>query len=200
MIGTAIVPAPWGPIHLAVSDTAVIGLEVLTTDEAFAAAIRRRAGEAVAPSTATRSIDPATRRRLAAVVEAVAAHLAGDPSALAGLAVDLRGLSAWDRLVLDGVRRVGWGEVTSYGRLARAVGRPGAARAAGAAVGRNPVGLIVPCHRVIAGDGSLGGYGGGWGGERAALLEIKRTLLAVEDTVVPVAFPDPGPATRMRPA
>ena len=77
-----------------------------------------------------------------------------------------------------------WGEVTSYGRLAREIGRPGAARAVGGAVGRNPIGLIVPCHRVIAGDGSLGGYGGSWLGDREALLAIKRRLLALEDASV----------------
>jgi methylated-DNA-[protein]-cysteine S-methyltransferase len=75
--------------------------------------------------------------------------------------------------------------VTSYGRLARSIGRPGAARAVGAAVGRNPIGLIIPCHRVIAGDGSLGGYGGGWSGEREALLDIKRRLLATERIELP---------------
>lgn len=70
--------------------------------------------------------------------------------------------------------------MTSYGRLARWIGRPGAARAVGGAVGRNPIGLIVPCHRVIAGDGSIGGYGGSWLGDRDALLAIKRRLLALE--------------------
>jgi len=60
------------------------------------------------------------------------------------------------------------------------IGRAGAARAVGGAVGRNPVGLVVPCHRVIAGDGTLGGYGGGWWGGRQAGLELKRELLARE--------------------
>ena len=82
--------------------------------------------------------------------------------------------------MLGGVRRVPWGEVTSYGRLARAIGRPGAARAAGGSVGRNPIGLADALPRVIAGDGSLGGYGGSWLGDREALLEVKRTLLALE--------------------
>jgi methylated-DNA-[protein]-cysteine S-methyltransferase len=116
----------------------------------------------------------------------VEAYLAGEREAFADVAVELRGISAWDRQVLAGVRRVPWGEVTSYGRLARIIGRPGAARAVGSAVGRNPIGLVVPCHRVIAGDGSLGGYGGAWYGEREALLEIKRRLLAAEGIELPV--------------
>ena len=57
-------------------------------------------------------------------------------------------------------RRSAWGETASYGEIARRVGAPRAARAVGGAVGRNPVSLIVPCHRVIAADGTLGGYGG----------------------------------------
>jgi O-6-methylguanine DNA methyltransferase len=191
MIGIVVIPAPWGPLHLAASEDAVLGLEVLTTLEAFAAAIHRRTGETAIHDRSGGALSAAVRHRLAAAAEAVQAHLAGERGALAGLAIDLPGSSPWDRLVLDGVRRVGWGEVTSYGRLARSIGRPGAARAAGGAVGRNPVGLIVPCHRVIAGDGSLGGYGGGWGGERERLLEIKRSLLALEGVAIPVAFPAP---------
>jgi methylated-DNA-[protein]-cysteine S-methyltransferase len=75
--------------------------------------------------------------------------------------------------------------VTSYGRVARRIGRAGAARAVGGAVGRNPIGLLIPCHRVIAGDGSLGGYGGAWFGTREALLEVKRTLLELEGVALP---------------
>lgn len=175
MIGVAVVEAPWGPVHLAADADGVVGLEVLTTTEAFARSIGRRLGEP--PS---RSPGGTVRRRLTRATEAVGAHLGGDPDALSDVAFRLLGLSAWDRLVLDGVRDVPWGELTSYGRLARAIGRPGAARAVGGAVGRNPIGLIVPCHRVIAGDGSIGGYGGSWFGSREALLGVKRELLALE--------------------
>jgi O-6-methylguanine DNA methyltransferase len=76
------------------------------------------------------------------------------------LPLDWRGISAWDRRVLEGARTLQRGEVTSYGRLARRIGAPGAARAVGAALGRNPFWLLIPCHRVVAGDGSIGGYGG----------------------------------------
>ena len=178
MIGIAAVEAPWGPVHLAVDADGVVALEVMTTPEAFASSVRRRLGE-----TPTESAGPAVGRRLEPAVAAVEAFLSGRPAALAALPFALHGLTAWDRLVLDGVRRVPWGELTSYGRLAREIGRPGAARAVGAAVGRNPIGLIVPCHRVIAGDGSIGGYGGSWMGDRDALLAIKRRLLALEGSV-----------------
>jgi methylated-DNA-[protein]-cysteine S-methyltransferase len=70
--------------------------------------------------------------------------------------------------------QVPYGETISYSELARRAGRPGAARAVGMAMGRNPIAIIVPCHRVIAADGSLGGFGGG--------LDRKRKLLALEGT------------------
>jgi methylated-DNA-[protein]-cysteine S-methyltransferase len=179
VIGVAAVEAPWGPIHVAVDADAVVALEVMTTDEGFAGSIRRRFGAEPEPSPGG-----AVGRRLATATEAVERFLGRQPGTLTRLPFRLHGLTEWDRLVLDGVRRVPWGEVTSYGRLARAIGRPGAARAVGGAVGRNPIGLIVPCHRVIAGDGSLGGYGGSWLGDRQALLAIKRGLLTLEDASV----------------
>jgi len=175
VIGMAVVEAPWGPIHLAADAGGLVALEVLTTDSAFAGGLARRYGESPASSP-----EPAVARRLGTAVAAVEAHLAGQPDAFVAIPLSMAGLSAWDRLVLGGVARIPWGEVTSYGRLARAIGRPGAARAAGGAVGRNPVGLAIPCHRVIAGDGSIGGYGGSWYGSHDALLEIKRALLALE--------------------
>jgi O-6-methylguanine DNA methyltransferase len=78
--------------------------------------------------------------------------------------------------------------VTSYGRLAGAIGRRGAARAVGGAVGRNPIGLAIPCHRVIAGDGTIGGYGGDLFGSRDELLDIKRELLSLEGVTLPSRF------------
>ena len=101
------------------------------------------------------------------------------------LPLGLADRGSWDRTVLAGVRTLGWGEVTSYGRLARSIGRRGAARAVGGAVGRNPIGLAIPCHRVIAGDGTIGGYGGDWFGSRDDLLAIKRELLAREGVTLP---------------
>jgi methylated-DNA-[protein]-cysteine S-methyltransferase len=87
------------------------------------------------------------------------------------LELDLRGtpfqLDVWQRLL-----EIPCGETTSYGALARALGRPDGVRAVGAAVGRTPVPIIVPCHRVVASDGKLTGYRGG--------LERKRALLALE--------------------
>ena len=76
-------------------------------------------------------------------------------------------LAVWEKL-----RRIPYGETTTYGAIARRIGRPAASRAVGAAVGRNPISIIVPCHRVVGGDGALTGFAGG--------LDRKRTLLALE--------------------
>ena len=86
--------------------------------------------------------------------------------------------------MLGAVRGIPPGVTASYGEVARMIGRTGAARAVGGAVGRNPLGLVIPCHRVIAGDGSLGGYGGGWWGGKATGLELKRELLAREGITI----------------
>ncbi len=76
-------------------------------------------------------------------------------------------LAAWREL-----RRIPYGRTISYGEQARRMGRPKAARAVGAANGRNPISIIVPCHRVVGADGSLTGFGGG--------LDVKKKLLALE--------------------
>jgi methylated-DNA-[protein]-cysteine S-methyltransferase len=81
--------------------------------------------------------------------------------------------------VYDVLRKeVPWGETVAYGELATMVGRPGAARAIGSIMRRNPVPFVVPCHRVIGANGRLGGYGGGL--TTGGSLEIKRWLLAHE--------------------
>jgi methylated-DNA-[protein]-cysteine S-methyltransferase len=78
----------------------------------------------------------------------------------------------FQRAVWKAIAGVGFGRTISYGELARRAGRPGSARAAGAATGRNPIGIIVPCHRIVGSNGALTGYAGG--------LAKKRALLALE--------------------
>lgn len=75
--------------------------------------------------------------------------------------------------VWKAIASVGFGRTIAYAELARRVGRPGSARAAGAATGRNPIGIIVPCHRIVGSNGSLTGYAGGLTKKRA-LLELER--------------------------
>jgi methylated-DNA-[protein]-cysteine S-methyltransferase len=87
------------------------------------------------------------------------------------------GGTPFQRRVWDEIRRIPYGETLSYAELARRAGAPGSARAAGAATGRNPLSIVVPCHRVIAIGGSLTGYAGGLE-RKARLLEIEGALRA----------------------
>ncbi len=88
------------------------------------------------------------------------------------LPLDLEGQPRFRVKVWEALQRIPYGRVRSYGWVARKVGKPKAARAVGAACGANPVPLLVPCHRVVAGDGSLGGFSGG--------LSNKKRLLKLE--------------------
>lgn len=107
---------------------------------------------------------------------AVAAYFAGRIEALDDLPVKVAG-TAFETEVWHTLRRIPPGHTWSYRELAAAIGRPKAVRAVGAANGRNPVSLVLPCHRVIGADGSLTGYGGGL--ERKAWLLRHEGVLAV---------------------
>ena len=82
--------------------------------------------------------------------------------------------SVFQRRVWSALGEVRYGETESYGGIARAVGSPRASRAVGAANGRNPIAIIIPCHRIVSADGSLTGYGGGLPTKRR-LLELERS-------------------------
>ena len=118
---------------------------------------------------------------VARTAEEVTAYLEGDltdftvPLALVGTAFQQR---VWDLLV-----QIPYGETTSYGALARALGNPGLAQEVGQAVGHNPVSMVVPCHRVVGSDGSLTGYAGG--------LDRKAYMLALEEFVAGRSLVDP---------
>jgi methylated-DNA-[protein]-cysteine S-methyltransferase len=88
--------------------------------------------------------------------------------------------TTFQREVWRGLLEIDYGETISYGELARRIGRPRAVRAVGLANGRNPIAVIVPCHRVIGADGTLTGYGGG--------LESKRLLLGLESRLLAPAM------------
>lgn len=106
-----------------------------------------------------------------AVLDAVDRFFSGDPAAVDAVPVAQTG-SPVQEAVWAALRAIPAGTVASYGDVARAIGRPRAARAVGSACGSNRCALFVPCHRVVRSDGSLGGYG--WG------LDVKRALLAAE--------------------
>ncbi len=106
---------------------------------------------------------------LSSLADDLRGYFAGEPVELARHPVDLSGHPPFRRRALLAARQIRYGEVKSYGWLAARAGRPGAARAAGQAMSRNPVPLVIPCHRVIAAGGALGGFGGGLGMKRALL-------------------------------
>ncbi len=179
------VPGPWGPIHLAAGAHGLVALEILTPPDVFRESLSRRVHAEVLPMSAAAA---PIRDRLDSAVAALERFFHDDTPAAAAfddIELDLGGRADWDRRIFAGVRQVPRGSVTSYGRLARMIGSPGAARASGGAVGRNPIGLAIPCHRVIAADGSIGGYGGDWWGGRERLLEVKRDLLEREGVFLP---------------
>jgi methylated-DNA-[protein]-cysteine S-methyltransferase len=91
---------------------------------------------------------------------ALRAYFAGDPRALDALRVDPGG-TEFQATVWRELRRIPAGKTRTYGELAAAIGRPAGARAAGGAVGSNPIPLVIPCHRILGGDGRLTGFGGG---------------------------------------
>ena len=179
------IAGPRGPVHVAATARGVVAVEQLTTDEAFVGSLRRRLKGPVEPAGGVPVTDP-RRRRLVTGVAALEAVLTGHPPDDAPV-LDLADRPDWDRRVLGAVAEIPWGRTASYGDIARAVGAPRAARAVGGAVGRNPISLLVPCHRVIAADGTIGGYGSDGWGSQADRLALKRALLLREGVTVPTA-------------
>jgi O-6-methylguanine DNA methyltransferase len=117
------------------------------------------------------------------VIGCLRRYFAGDMTALDPIQVDTGG-TPFQRAVWAALRRIPAGRTASYSELARAINAPAAVRAVGAANGANPIGIVIPCHRVIGADGRLVGYGGG--------LERKRWLLAHEGGLrdLPLTFVD----------
>ncbi|WP_236239486.1 methylated-DNA--[protein]-cysteine S-methyltransferase [Streptomyces sp. CC228A] len=151
-----VVDSPYGPLTLVATDGVLSGLYMTDQrhrppEEAFGAPDPRPFTEAA------RQLDSYFRRDLTSFD--LPLHLHGTPFQRA----------VWQRLLT-----IPYGETRSYGELAEQLGNPAASRAVGLANGRNPVGIIVPCHRVVGADGALTGYGGG--------LDRKRRLLAFESS------------------
>jgi len=160
------IASPIGPLVLATTEGPRPRVAALTFGDAW---------ERLRPRLADRTgTDPAAWRAARATgdpARRLRDYFAGDLAALDAIEVDTGG-SPFQRSVWKALRRIGPGRTASYADVARRIGNPGAVRAVGLANGANPVCVIVPCHRVIASGGGLGGYGGG--------LDRKRWLLAHE--------------------
>ncbi|MEU3894912.1 methylated-DNA--[protein]-cysteine S-methyltransferase [Streptomyces sp. NPDC045251] len=149
-----VIDSPYGALTLVAEDGALCGLYM--TDQ------RHRPPE--------EAFGTADDGPFAETEEQLTAYFAGE---LKEFTLDLRlNGTPFQRTVWDQLRKIPYGETRTYGELADALGNPAASRAVGLANGRNPIGIIVPCHRVIGASGSLTGYGGG--------LERKRRLLDFE--------------------
>lgn len=157
------VPSPLGPLLLVATERGLCACDFC--DEGAGPCARSCAAGPVVE-------DP---RGLADEAEQVGRYFAGDLCTFRVRLDPLLGRGAWDRAVWKRLRAIPFGETRTYGEIARAVDRPPAARAVGGACGRNPLTLLVPCHRVVGGDGRLTGYGSG--------LERKRWLLEHERRV-----------------
>ncbi|WP_374391024.1 methylated-DNA--[protein]-cysteine S-methyltransferase [Brevundimonas sp.] len=156
------IPSPVGEVLVVVdADGAVRALDFHDYEDRMRRLLRRHYGEVVLTSG----------RAPEAVRHAVIAYFAGDLAAFDRVEVRTGGTD-FQRSVWKALRDIPAGETRSYGQLAAAIGIPKAVRAVGLANGANPVGVIVPCHRVIGSGGKLTGYAGG--------LERKRWLLAHE--------------------
>lgn len=149
--------------------------------------------------------DAATRQRLAhgarelppppaiaAAIALIVQHVAGTPAALETIALDLDDVPAFHRQAYEAARRIPSGQTVSYGALAAALGKPGAARAIGQAMGKNPCPIVVPCHRVLAAHRATGGFSAHGGVEtKARLLAAEGVTLATQPELPFAAPPSP---------
>jgi len=146
------IETPLGPMLLLARDGVLVGLEFDDQPERIARDLRLRFGAA--------ELFPAVNPH--GFSDRIRAYFAGELSAIDDIPADGGG-TEFQRRVWAELRRIPCGTTASYGEIARRLGDPRATRAVGLANGRNPVAIVVPCHRVIGADGLLVGYGGGLG-------------------------------------
>jgi methylated-DNA-[protein]-cysteine S-methyltransferase len=117
---------------------------------------------------------------VAMVTDLVRAYFDGSAIDFSRVGLDLSACPDFERSVYAALRDVRWGDVTTYGGLAHAAGSPGSARAVGRAMAKNPVPVIVPCHRVLAAGGTIGGFSAHGGvTTKQRMLALERVMLAV---------------------
>jgi methylated-DNA-[protein]-cysteine S-methyltransferase len=155
-------PTPLGPVWVALSDRGLLAVEIGVTQDEFNAFLRRmRFGG---------SYDP---ERTAEATRQIREYLAGERREF-DLVIDWSGMTAFQEAALRLTLAIPFGQVTTYGEIARQMGKPLAARAVGRAEATNPLPLVIPCHRVLGTDGGLHGYGAPGGVKtKAWLLELE---------------------------
>jgi methylated-DNA-[protein]-cysteine S-methyltransferase len=160
-VGFDVMESPVGALLLAVTPRGVCRISYDADPDAQAERLARAYGSRVL--RAPRAVDDVKRE--------LDEYFQGRREAF-DLSIDLAGAAEFTRDVLHELARVPFGEVTTYGHLAQLVGRPRAARAVGTVMNRNPIPIVLPCHRVVGSTGSLVGYAGG--------LDRKEQLLRLE--------------------
>lgn len=136
-----------------------------TTPRATESRIARKSG------SARPSVPPP---RIAAVIEKIRRHFRGELQNFRDVAVDLNNSALFDRQVYDAAREIPPGQTRTYGEIAKAVGQPSAAQEVGQAMAKNPAPIIIPCHRVSAAGGKLGGFSAPGGpATKAKLLALE---------------------------
>ena len=158
----SVMDTPWGVFGYVVRDQALLKTFLPTRADSLRQAIRGSLPDAIEQA----GLLPSFERQ-------VKAYFKGERAAF-DLSIDLSDVSAFRQRVLDACRRIPYGQVASYADLARIAGSPQAARAAGSAMANNPLPLVVPCHRVLCSDGTLGGFSSPQG------VEQKKRLLHLE--------------------
>ena len=161
-----VVESPVGELFVAVSDRGLCTISYDTDPEGKLEQLARAFGGRVLRSP--RPLDPVKRE--------LDEYFEGERRSF-DLEVDLRVIRDFGRTVLAELARVPFGEVTTYGALAARAGKPRAARAVGTIMNRNPVPIVLPCHRVVGANGALVGYAGGLE-RKQALLRLEGALLA----------------------
>ncbi len=163
-VGFDVVDSPIGPLFVAASNRGLASISFNSDPEDQLERLARVAGPAILRSP--RSVD-AARRELD--------EYFGGRRRIFDLALDLRALPPFTVSILHQLARVPYGETTTYGALAAAVGRPRAARAVGTVMNRNRIPIVLPCHRVVGASGDLVGYAGGLD-RKIKLLELEGAL------------------------
>lgn len=123
------------------------------------------------------------------IIERVLDLLTGGRDDLTDIPLDLTGVQAFNLRVYEIARAIAPGETSTYGQVARAMGEPGAARAVGKALGENPWPIVVPCHRVLAASGGMGGFSAeGGANTKAQLLTLERARTSAAPTLFDLEF------------
>jgi methylated-DNA-[protein]-cysteine S-methyltransferase len=160
------IPTPIGRLLIAASEAGLVRVSFRQSEASFVRELRRRLGTDVVRSPA----------KTAEIVQQLRAYFAGERRTF-DVRLDLRLMTPFQRRVMLAAAEVPAGQVVSYGEIARRIGQPRGSRAVGQALHRNPMPIVLPCHRIVA-AGGIGGYGGG--------LAMKRKLLRLEGAIAAV--------------